>query len=245
MGRIIKAVILAGGRGERLKPLTNHIPKPMIRINNKPLLLYDIELFRNYGIVDIILSVCYLPQVIKNYFGNGKKFGINISYSLENKHKPLGTSGAIKKLQKKIRQTLILCYGDTLRQINIRKLLEFHREKKATATICIYENKRPNPKSSVIYDENNRIISFEERPKELKIAKVWSNAGLYVLEPEIFSYIPKTGPSDFGKDVFPKLLMNDSRIYAYIQKGYFLDIGTKEKIIIAENDIKERKFVCS
>ncbi len=234
----MKVVILAGGKGERLRPFTKGVPKPMIRINKKPLVEHSIDLFKKYGITDIIFTLCYLPQVIEKYFGIGKKFGIQSSYVIEKSEKPLGTAGALTLIEKTLTETFIVCSGDIIRSCNIQDIINFHKSKKGVATICVYDNKRPIPKSYVDFNKNNLISKFVERPSQLPKGTIWSNASLYVCEPEILQFIPKKRASDFGKDIFPKLLEKGKKLYAYEEKGYFLDIGTKEKIEIAQEDIK-------
>ncbi len=241
MNNHIKVIILAGGRGERLRPLTNTTPKPMIQINNKPILEYIISTFAKHNIRDIILSVCYLPNIITDYFGNGKKFGVNISYVYEDEGNPLGTAGSIAKLQKKLTNTFIVCYGDTLRNVSITKLLNQHELEKPIGTICVYKNATIKPKSSVIFNKQNTILSFVERPQNVMEKFYWSNAGLYVFEPEIFKYISQNKISDFGKNIFPLVLQEGKLVKAFVIDGYFLDIGTLEKVYIAENDIKRMK----
>lgn len=238
----MKVIILAGGKGERLRPLTHTVPKPMIRINNKPLVEYSIDLFKKNKLTDITLTICHLPQVLKRYFGTGNKFGIKISYFIEKPIKPLGTAGALALLQDKPTQSFIVCSGDTIRSCNINKIIKFHKNKKGIATICAYNNKKQNPKSIIKFNKNDRILKFVERPSKLPKDIIWSNASLYILEPEILQFIPKDKPSDFGKDIFPKLLKNKKKLFVYKEKGYFLDIGTNDKIEIAQNDIKNRSL---
>lgn len=244
MGKIITAIILAGGKGERLRPITNNIPKPMVCINNKPVLEYIINQFKKNNIRDIIISVCYLSDTITNYFGDGEKFGVNISYIYEDPETPLGTAGSIAKLFKKLKKTFIVCYGDTLRNIEIKKLLEQHLQRMPIATVCVYKNTKPNPKSTITFDEKNTVLSYVERPGEIKSQPIWSNAGFYVLEPKIFRFIPQHKKSDFGKDIFPSLIKRHKKMESYIIDGYFLDIGTVEKISTAEYDIQIGKLEC-
>src|SRR6185503_13496679 len=129
----MKVIILAGGKGERIRPITNSIPKPMIPINNKPLVEYCIDLFKKYGFTDITFTLFYLPNIIKKYFGKGKKFAINCSYIVENPDKPLGTAGAIAHIKNKLEDTFIICSGDSLRSCNIAEIVKFHKQKRGIA----------------------------------------------------------------------------------------------------------------
>lgn len=241
MEKTITAVILAGGRGDRLK-LQEPLPKPMVKLNKKPLLEYVIRFLKKNNINNIIISVCYLPQVITEYFKDGKKFGVNISYIYENQNKPLGTAGSIAQLKKKLKKTFIVCYGDSLRSFDLNLLLQQHFLAKPSATICVYKNLKPDPKSAVVFDNKNAIQSFVERPSVAKSLLVWSNAGFYVFEPEVFKYIRKNKKTDFGKNIFPLMIKNKKQLQAFALEGYFLDVGTKEKVSIAQRDIKKGKL---
>jgi NDP-sugar pyrophosphorylase family protein len=236
-----KVVIIAGGKGERLRPLTNKIAKPMVTVGGKPILEHNLDLFKKYGFSDFIFALCYLPETITSYFGDGRKFGVNIDYTYEDPEKPLGTAGAVTLAKEKINDTFIVTYGDSIRVINVSEMLNFHKEKKAFATICIYKRFGPYPKSMIIFDESGRIKEFKERPKpeELKGDFVWANSALYIFEPGIFNYIEEGKQIDFGKDVFSALLADKKKIFAFPMKGYFIDIGNKEKLEKANKDYKD------
>ncbi len=231
----MKAVIMAGGRGERLKPITDTIPKPMIDINGKPILEHIINLFKKYGISEFIFTLCYLPKIITSYFGDGSKFNVNIKYIYENIDNPLGTAGGIEQTKKYINGSFIVTSGDILREINIDKILKFHKRKNAFATLNTYKRFGPNPKSMILFDKQSLIKKFIERPNlgDIKEDFVWANGSFYILEPEIFDYIPANKPADFGKDVFPKILKSDKNMYAFSSSEYFMDIGNLEKLKIA------------
>lgn len=231
----MKAIIIAGGRGERLRPLTNDTPKPMIDVAGKPILLHIINLFKKFGITDFLFTLCYLPHVITSYFGDGSKFGVNIQYLYEEAEKPLGTAGGISLAKKYINGSFIVASGDILREININEMLKFHRRKNSFATLNTYKRFGPNPKSMILFDKQSLIQKFIERPNhgDIKEDFVWANGSFYIFEPEIFDYIPTNKPSDFGKDVFPKILKSGKNMYAFPSSGYFMDIGNLEKLKIA------------
>lgn len=237
MGNTIKAVILAGGKGERLSPLTHSIPKPMVLINKRPLLEYLLLHLKKYSITDIIISVCYIPEKIVEYFGNGQKLGMNITYSFENPKFPLGTAGAVKQLYTRINNTFCVIYGDSLRGISVDNIILHHKKKTGIATICVYNNLNSDPKSVIKINSAQKIISFIERPKEKLNPPIWSNSGFYIFEPAIFKYIPKDTKSDFGKDIFPLLSNAKEKIFAYKDSKYFLDVGNLEKLRKADKDI--------
>lgn len=227
----MKAIIVAGGIGERLRPITNNIPKPMVEVNGKPILLHIINLFKRYGVTDFVIAVCYLPKVITDFFGNGTKFGIDIQYTFENPQKPLGAAGAITLSKKFISDTFFVTYADILRNLDIKKMLDFHNNNKAFATINTYKRISKNAKSIVSIGKGNRVIKFTERPIQEKFQGkyIWANGSFYIFEPDIFDFIPENEKIDFGKDVFPKIVP-DKKVYAYPTSGYFVDIGSLEKL---------------
>lgn len=236
----MKAIIIAGGRGERLKPLTDTIPKVMIEMAGRPLLEYVIFLLKKYNIAEFILSLCYLPDKITSYFGDGSKFGVKIDYVFENQDAPLGTAGAIVGARKYIDDTFIVTYADILRELNIDGMLKVHKQNKAFVTLAVYQNKKTDPKSLIKFDRENRVYSFIERPqrKDLKKEKVWSNASFYICEPGIFDYLSYGVRSDFGKDIFPKIIKAGEKVCAYVSTEYFVDIGNRENLSYARRTFR-------
>src|SRR4030042_6468911 len=192
-----KVIIIAGGKGERLRPLTDKIAKPMVKVGPKSVLEHNLDLFKKYGFKDFIFALCYLPETITSYFGDGKKFGVSIDYTFENPEVPLGTAGAITLAREKINDTFIVTYGDSIRVVDVGKMWDFHKEKKAFATICAYKRFGPDPKSMIVFDSSGRIKEFKERPtpEEIKGDFVWANSALYIFEPGIFDYIKESNPS--------------------------------------------------
>lgn len=236
----MKAIIVAGGKGERLRPLTEKIPKPMVKVKGKPILEHIINHFKKYGIDDFVFALCYLPKVITDYFGNGSRFGVKINYTFEDINHPQGTAGAIREAKKYIDDTFVVTYADILRDLNICEMINFHQNQNAFATINTYKRIGLNPKSMIVFDQDNRIKQFKERPSpaEIKNDFVWSNGSFYVFEPDIFDFIPKDHPSDFGKEIFPYLLSLSKKIYAFPSSGYFIDIADVKKLTLARRTFK-------
>lgn len=230
----MKAIIVAGGRGERLKPITNSMPKSMVEVDDKPILLHIINLFKKYGIKDFIIALCFLPNVITKFFGDGTKFGVNIAYTYEDSQNPLGTAGAISLTKDLIDNTFIVTYGDILRDLDINRMIDFHKKNKAFATINIYKRLSKDAKSMIIINKNKKVVKFIERPKQetQKQEYIWANGAFYIFEPEIFDFIPDK-KADFGFDVFPELLKSKKNLFGFISKGYFVDIGNLEKLEFA------------
>jgi len=237
----MKVVIVAGGKGERLRPLTNKIAKPMVEVGGKPILEYNLDLFKKYGFKDLIFALCYLPETITSYFGDGKNFGVKIDYTYEDPTQPLGTAGAVTLAKVKTSDTFIVTYGDSIRVVDVGRMWDVHKEKGAFATIGVYKRFGPNPKSSIIFDSDGRVRQFKERPMESEIREnfVWANSAFYIFEPGIFNYIEENRVVDFGKDVFPRLLSVGKKVFAFPIEGYFIDIGNQEKLDKANEDFKK------
>lgn len=231
----MKAIIVAGGRGERLRPVTDRIPKPMIEVRGKPILLHIIKLLKKHGISDYILALCYFPELITDFFGNGAKYGVNIEYIFEDPNNPIGTAGAILGAKNLINETFVVTYGDILRDLDIGDMIDFHKKNRAFVTLNTYKRESKDAKSRVLIDSKNRITKFIERPKENELEEnfIWVNGSFYILEPEIFEWIPENQKSDFGLDIFPKLLSAKNALYAYPTTGYIIDIGDYKKLKLA------------
>lgn len=235
----MKAVIVAGGIGERLKPITDKIPKPMVEVNGKPILLYIINLFKKHGINEFIITLCYLPKMITDFFGDGVGFGVSIKYTYEDPQNPLGTAGAISLTQDLITNTFIVTYADILRDLDIKKMIDFHKKNKAFATINTYRRLRKDAKSIVVMDKNNKITKFIERPVQNNLKQnIWANGSFYIFEPEIFNFIPANKKTDFGNDIFPKVI-STKNVYSFPTNGYFVDIGNLEKLEFARESFNQ------
>lgn len=234
----MKAIIIAGGKGERLRPLTDEIPKPMIKVGGKPILEHTINLLKKNGVTSIILALCYKPQVIVDYFKDGKEFGVDIKYTFEKSTEPLGTAGAILPAKKLIDESFIVTYADTIRDLDVKKMISSHKKSNCIATINIYKHRGPNFKSMISYDQNNTLTRFDElgEVQDLKNDVSWSNGSFYIFEPKIFNYINIDRPTDFAKNVFPILLKDKEKINTFPSEGYFIDIGTFETLEQAEKD---------
>lgn len=218
----IKAVIVAGGLGTRLKPLTNNLPKPMLPIGGKPILERQIELLKKYGVTDIVICGFYLFDKIKEYFGSGENFGVKITYI---KDPELDTGGSLKLAEKFISNTFIVFYGDTVIEMDLKKMIDFHREKGGIATVVLHKTDHPHDSDLVEIDRNQRIIKLYRKPHncESDLAK----SSIYVLEKDIFGYIPE-GRHSFHGDDLPKLI-EMGNVYGYVTGEFIKDIGTLDR----------------
>ncbi|MCG3161841.1 MAG: UTP--glucose-1-phosphate uridylyltransferase [Acidobacteria bacterium] len=231
----MQALILAGGEGTRLRPLTIHTPKPIVPLANRPFLFYQIALLKRAGITDITLSLSYQPNKIEGVFGDGEELGLRIRYVVE--ATPMGTAGAYKYSQERLNQTTIVFNGDILTDINIAELVARHREKKAAATIALAPVENPSAYGLVETDSDGRVRRFVEKPKSEEITCNTINAGIYVLEPGVFKYIPAGEKFSFEYQLFPALLAANEQFYAYTWPGYWIDIGAPHRYLQANQDL--------
>ena len=216
-------LILAGGRGTRLQPLTHELPKPLIPLHDRPLIEHIVDLFKRYDIKDIIVSVGYKKEKIKETLGNGKHLGVNITYVEEKE--PLGTAGPIRLAKPYLNETFIVCNVDELKEIDLREMYSFHKQNHATATIALTTVKDPSIYGVAIL-KGNRILDFVEKPKKGASPSNLINAGLYMMEPGTINYIPE-GNSSLEKDVFPKLA-KEGKLFGYPFGGQWYNTGTLE-----------------
>ena len=223
----MKAVVMAGGEGTRLRPLTSNQPKPMVPIVGKPCMEHIIELLRDHGFEDVIVTVAFLPQAIRSYFGAGENQGVNIEYSVE--ESPLGTAGSVRLAAPALDSTTLVISGDALCDIDLSKIMEFHREKGAAVTIGLKSVDNPLEFGIVVTDEEGRIERFLEKPSWGQVFSDTINTGIYVIEPEVLKHVPTDRPYDFSKELFPLLLEMGRPLYGYVCEGYWQDIGNLDQ----------------
>ena len=230
----MKAILLAAGKGKRLGELTKSVPKPMLRIGRKPILEYNIEWLRDYGIREIFINLHYLPDLIRNYFKKGKKWGVKIEYSYE--PNLLGTAGAVRKIFEDYQiknscnenkdNPFLVVYGDNLYEFNLSELKNFHEKNKGIATIGLHEKEKVDQSGIVLLNDKNRITKFIEKPNAHEMISHLVNTGLYILEPQVLEYIPSNKSLDFGKDIFPKMIQKNEKITGVILKGKLTAVDT-------------------
>ncbi|AOT69899.1 sugar phosphate nucleotidyltransferase [Geosporobacter ferrireducens] len=235
----MKAVIMAGGKGTRLKPMTCNLPKPMVPILNKPVMEYSIELLKQYGITDIGVTLAYMPASIMDYFGNGEKWGVNLYYFIE--ETPMGTGGSIKNAEDFIDGTFIIISGDALTDINIQKAVDYHHRKHSKATLVLRSEETPIDYGVVITNKAGKIMRFLEKPSWGEVFSNTINTGIYILEPEALDYYKKGDVFDFSKDLFPKLLADQVPMFGYVMEEYWCDIGDLRSYRQTHFDILEGK----
>jgi NDP-sugar pyrophosphorylase family protein len=231
----MKAFILAAGLGTRLRALGLDVPKVMVPVGGKPLLQHHIELLSRQGIREFIVNLHYLPEKITDYFGDGSRFGVRITYSRETEL--LGTAGAVKKMERELRDgPFVLFYGDNLVRCDFAPLLALHRDRQALATIALWESPEPWTGGVVETELDGRVRRFLEKPDRKEVSTNLINAGIYVLEPAVLDEIPVAQFYDFGRDLFPKLLAQRKPLYAMKPDAYIQDVGTPERLAKAQRD---------
>jgi NDP-sugar pyrophosphorylase family protein len=237
----MKAILLAGGKGTRLRPLTIHTPKPIVPIFERPFLHYQLDLLKRVPEIDeVILSLNYQPRRIEEIFGDGSEAGIGIKYVVE--PSPLGTAGAVRYAGEALRESVVVFNGDVLTEVDLAAVLALHRERKAKATIVLTPVDNPSAYGLVETDADGNIQRFLEKPKPDEITCDTINAGIYVLEPDTFDRIPRDTPWSIERSFFPSLIERGETFVAYVYRGYWIDIGTPEKYTQVHHDIMDGRF---
>lgn len=236
----MKAVIMAGGKGTRLQPLTSKIPKPMVPLFSKPVMEYSIELLKRHGITKIAITLHYLPNIIKKYFGDGSRFGVELHY-FEETH-PLGTAGSIKNAEQFLDECFVVISGDALTDFNLSQGIAFHQSKKALATIFIKKVEVPLDYGVIMTNKDDEIIKFLEKPALEEVFSDTVNTGIYVLEPEIFSFLEQGVATDFSRDLFPLLMKKNVPLFGYEAEGYWSDVGNPSTYQKAHFDMLNKKI---
>jgi len=236
----MQAVVLVGGEGTRLRPLTYAVPKPMAPLLGRPFIGWIIERLRAAGVEEIILSCCYLPEAIEAHFGDGSRFGVDLHYVFE--EEPLGTAGAVKNAVHKVSGTTYVCNGDILTGVDLVALREAHHRHGAIATIHTRAVEDPSQFGVVETDASDRVLRFVEKPKPGETTATDINAGTYVLEPDALDAIPAGQKVSIERQTFPALIAKTQRVYAVSTSDYWIDVGRPSTYIQAHRDILNGTF---
>lgn len=235
----MKAVIMAGGEGTRLRPLTSNQPKPMLPMANRPMMEHVVGLLRQHGMEDIVVTVAFMANAIRTYFGDGSELGVRMVYATE--ETPLGTAGSVLNARDELDERFLVISGDVLTDIDLSAVVAFHEQKGAIATLALSPVENPLEFGIVIADENGSIERFLEKPTWGEVFSDTINTGIYVLEPDIFDFIPADEVVDFSGEVFPEVLRSGQPIAGYVAEGYWEDVGTTEAYLRAHQDILDGK----
>ncbi|HBE56089.1 MAG TPA: mannose-1-phosphate guanylyltransferase [Cyanobacteria bacterium UBA11149] len=220
----MRGVLMAGGSGTRLRPLTCDIPKPMVPILNRPIAEHIINLLRRHHITEVIATLYYLPDVMRDYFQDGSDFGVQMTYAVE-EDQPLGTAGCVKNIAELLDDTFLVISGDSITDFDLTAAIHFHKSRKSKATLVLYRVPNPVEFGVVITDKEMRIRRFLEKPSTSEIFSDTVNTGTYILEPSVLEYLPENTESDFSQDLFPRLLAQGEPMYGYVADGYWCDVG--------------------
>ena len=230
---------MAGGEGTRLRPLTSNQPKPMLPMANRPMMEHVVLLLRQHGFSEIVVTVAFMANAVRSYFGDGSELGVRMVYATE--ETPLGTAGSVLNARDELDERFLVISGDVLTDLDLGAVVAFHEEKGAMATLALHSVPDPLEFGIVITREDGSVERFLEKPTWGQVFSDTINTGIYVLEPEIFDFIPNEGASDFSGDVFPAVLEAGRPIFGWVSEGYWEDVGTTEAYLRAHNDILDRK----
>ncbi|KPV44553.1 nucleotidyltransferase family protein [Alicyclobacillus ferrooxydans] len=236
----MRALIMAGGRGTRLQPLTRRLPKPMLQLLDRPMMEYIVELLAMNEIKDITVTVCHMADAIREHFGDGAKWDVNMEYQEETQ--PLGTAGGVKLVEPQLKDTFIVMSGDGLTDFNLKRAIVEHHRRGAMATLLLTKVECPLGYGVVDIRSNGQIVQFVEKPKTFIGGNTYYiNTGIYILEPEILDYIPAGTAFDFGHDLFPLLLEMGIPLFGYEADGYWSDVGTLHQYYQSQIDMLHGK----
>jgi NDP-sugar pyrophosphorylase family protein len=239
----MKAVILAGGEGTRLRPLTLTLPKPVVPIVDRPLLRHQIDLLSSVGVDDIVFSLAYRPEKIQAVFGDGSRYGKRIRYAVE--ESPLGTGGAVKNAQAHLDDVTVVFNGDVLTDVDLPAVVSAHRRSGARATIVLVPVPNPSAYGLVETAPDGRVLRFTEKPDPSQVTTDTINAGIYVLETAALALMPAGARHSIERSFFPDLLARGDLVQAHLHRGYWIDVGTPQKYLQAHRDILNRRFPVS
>ncbi|MDQ4068400.1 MAG: mannose-1-phosphate guanyltransferase [Actinomycetota bacterium] len=235
----MKAVIMAGGEGTRLRPLTSNQPKPLMPLANRPMMEHIVRLLKSHGFDDIVVTLAFLPQTIRTYFGDGAEFGVRMVYATE--ETPLGTAGSVRNARAELDEPFLVISGDVLTDIDLSEVVAFHERKGAVATLALKAMENPLEFGIVITREDGSIERFLEKPTWGQVFSDTVNTGIYVCDPAVFDYIPEGEVVDFSGDVFPRLLADGKPLFGHIAEGYWEDVGTLEAYLRSHRDVLDGK----
>ena len=236
----MKAVVMAGGEGTRLRPMTASMPKPLLPVVNKPIMEHVLLLLKRHGFTETVVTVQFLASLVRNYFGDGEEWAMNLEYATE--EVPLGTAGSVKNAQELLGgEPFLVISGDALTDIDLTDLVRFHREKNALVTVCLTRVPNPLEFGITIIDDDGRVQRFLEKPTWGQVFSDTVNTGIYVMQPEVLDWVAEGEAVDWSADVFPQLLADGQPVFGYVADGYWEDVGTHESYLSAQADVLSRK----
>jgi mannose-1-phosphate guanylyltransferase / phosphomannomutase len=235
----VKAVVMAGGEGTRLRPMTANQPKPLLPVVNRPIMEHVLRLLKRHGFDETVVTVQFLASLVRTYFGDGEDLGMHLSYATE--ETPLGTAGSVRNARAELDEPFLVISGDVLTDIDLSELVAVHERKGSLATLALKSMENPLEFGIVITREDGSIERFLEKPTWGQVFSDTVNTGIYVCDPAVFDYIPEGTSVDFSSDVFPALLSDSKPIFGHVAEGYWEDVGTLEAYLKAHHDVLDGK----
>jgi len=224
----MRAVLMAGGAGTRLRPLTCDLPKPLLPVLNRPIAEHTLTWLRGHGLTELIMTLHYLPDAVQSYFQDGREFGVQVSYAVE-ELRPLGTAGCVRQVASLLPETFVVVSGDVITDVNLQAAISFHRQRGAKLTVILTEVPDPAEFGVVITDGEGRVVRLLEKPTPGEVFSDRVNMGAYIVEPEVLAYVPPDEPADFAQDLLPQLLARGEPVYGFVGGGYWCDVGNLER----------------
>lgn len=232
----MKAVVMAGGEGTRLRPMTSNLPKPLLPVVDRPVMEHVLHLVKRHGIHDVVVTVQFLASLIKNHFGDGSDLGINLTYAHEDQ--PLGTAGSVKNAAEALSgEPFLVISGDALTDFDLTEAIKYHRDKQAMVTVCLTRVPNPLEFGITVLDAEGRVERFLEKPTWGQVFTDTVNTGIYIMEPEVLDYVAEGRQVDWSGDVFPQLMEEGQPVYGYVSEGYWEDIGSHDSYATAQADV--------
>ncbi|MFN2184412.1 MAG: NDP-sugar synthase, partial [Anaerolineae bacterium] len=235
----MKAVVMAGGEGSRLRPLTIGRPKPMVPMVSKPVMAHILDHLKRQGITEVVVTLYFMPELIQSYFGDGSSMGMKIHYAIE--ETPLGTAGSVKNAQQYLDEPFVIISGDAVTDIDLQEVIAFHEEKGAQATLTLYRVPNPLEYGVIITDQDGKITQFLEKPSWGEVISDTVNTGIYIIEPSVLDLIEEGVSTDWSKDVFPQLLETGRPLYGFVAGGNWTDVGDISEYMRASSDVLHRR----
>ncbi|CAK7287916.1 Nucleotidyltransferase family protein [Streptomyces misionensis JCM 4497] len=229
-------MLMAGGQGSRLRPLTEHLPKPLLPVGGRPIMEHVLRLLRRHGIEETVVTVHYLAELIEREYGDGTRLGMSLAYVHEDR--PLGTAGSVKAAEGLLGgEPFLVISGDALTDVDLTELVRRHRERRALVTVCLTEVADPSQFGVATLAPDGHIERFLEKPGPGEAFSRTASTGIYVMQPEVLRYVSGTGPADWARDVFPRLLAEGLPVYGHVAEGYWEDVGTHAAYARAQQDV--------
>src|SRR5438270_2045067 len=238
----MKAVVMAGGEGSRLRPLTSRYPKPLVPVVGTPVIEHILRLLRDHGIRQVVVTLAYLGADVRNHLGDGSELDMEIEYVLEDR--PLGTAGSVRNAASLLDETFLVISGDAMTDLDLTSVIYRHREREAMASIVLHQVPNPLEYGVLVTDDHGTVKRFREKPSWGEVFSDHANTGIYVVEPKVLEHIKPDTPADWSQDVFPAMLKRRQRLHGIVVDDYWCDIGSIQSYLQANWDALDGRVRC-